>query len=435
MTMTRVAAVQKRTLMVLAVSQIIGGAGIAAGITVGALLAEEVLGSTGLAGLPSALFTGGSAFGAVAVGRMCERWGRRPGLAVGHALASLGSVGVVLSATAELVAPLMFSLLVYGAGTSANLMARYAGADLAPPERRGRAVSAVLLAMTLGAVVGPTLATVTGDLARDWGLPRLTGPFLLASVVYAVAALVLFAGLRPDPLRLAKELADRAPAAPAEASPAASGRTEPRAAGRRVALGTSVLVLNQLVKVAIMTMTPVYMNAHGHGVQATAMVIAVHVGAMFLPSPLTGVLVDRYGQVPTAVASGLTLLVSCLLVALAPADDAFLLGAALVLLALGWNFALVSGTAIVTDAVPLARRASTQGMVDVGISVAGATGALVSGPVVAGAGFPVLAAVGGAVALAIVPLAVLTVRDRPAPAGPRPVPAYSADSAGKSDSS
>lgn len=146
---------QRRILAVLVFSQILSGAGLAAGITVGALLAEELLGSTGLAGVPSALFTAGSALGAVGIGQICRRWGRRPGLALGYGVGALGSLGVVAAAALG-NAPLLFlALLVYGAGTATNLMARYAGADLASPARRGRAVSTVLFATTLGAWSAP----------------------------------------------------------------------------------------------------------------------------------------------------------------------------------------------------------------------------------------------------------------------------------------
>lgn len=96
-----------------------------------------------------------------------------------------------------------------------------------------------------------------------------------------------------------------------------------------------------------------------------------------------------------AVASGLTLLAAGILAATAPGDSVALLAAALALLGLGWNFGLVSGTAMITDAVQLATRAKTQGMVDVSIAMAGATGGLASGLVVSTAGYPVLALTGG----------------------------------------
>lgn len=408
---------QRRILTVLVFSQVLSGAGLAAGITVGALLAEEMLGSTGLAGVPSALFTAGAALGAVAIGRICQRWGRRPGLALGYGVGALGSLGVVTAAALGNVPLLFLALLVYGAGTATNLMARYAGADLASPARRGRAVSTVLFATTLGAVVGPNLVTVTGEVAHGWGIPRLAGPFLLAVVAFGAAAIALACLLRPDPLRLARTLAEDAPAPDAgDGTAETAGRPDRRG----LLTGTAVMVLTQLVMIAIMTMTPVHMSAHGHSTQAAGLVIALHVAGMYLPSPLTGLLVDRVGRQWVAAASALTLLAAGALASLAPPHSVPVLAAALVLLGLGWNFGLVSGTAMVTDALPPDRRASMQGLVDVGIAMSGAVGGMSSGLVVMLGGYPVLALAGGVLALAIVPVLALTSR----PARTAAVPAH-----------
>ena len=164
-----VEAVQRRTLRVLLASQVLAGAGLAAGVTVGALLTEDLLGSTGLSGLSAGLFTLGSAAAAAGVGRLSERSGRRPGLAAGYAVGAVGGAGVVAAAALGSVPLLLLSFLLYGSGTATNLQARYAGADLAPPTRRGRAVSTVLVATTLGAVAGPNLVGPTGRLAAEDG--------------------------------------------------------------------------------------------------------------------------------------------------------------------------------------------------------------------------------------------------------------------------
>ncbi|MEV0597874.1 MFS transporter [Streptomyces sp. NPDC050315] len=441
-------AVQRRTLAVLVTSQIFSGAGLAAGITVGALLAQDMLGSTDLAGLPSALFTAGSALAAIAVGRISQARGRRPGLAAGYLTGAVGSAGVIAAAVADNPVLLFLALFVYGAGTATNLQARYAGADLAAPAHRARAVSTVLVATTLGGVVGPNLAAPTGTLAQYFNIPALAGPFLLSGTAYALAALVLAIWLRPDPLLLAHSLHARQQAAAAAAvtaggtgvgtagnTPVGAGPVSAQKGARRpgLLLGALTMILTQLVMTAVMTMTPVHMHDHGHGTAASGLVIALHVGAMYLPSPLTGWLVDLsharlcspggapIGRVAVAAASGITLLAAGIIAAAAPGDSVALLALALVLLGLGWNFGLVSGTAMITDAVPLATRAKTQGMVDVAIAVAGATGGLASGIVVSGAGYPILAIGGGILALAVLPAIAITASRTPSPVTPSPV--------------
>ncbi|MFE1428324.1 MFS transporter [Streptomyces fungicidicus] len=401
---------QRRILRVLVASQVLSGAGLAAGVTVGALLAQDMLGSTSLAGLPSALFTAGSALAAVAVGRISQARGRRPGLATGYLTGAIGSAGVITAAVVDNPVLLFIALFVYGAGTATNLQARYAGADLAVPGHRARAVSTVLVATTLGGVTGPNLAAPTGAFAETLHIPGLAGPFILSGIAYALASLVLALWLRPDPLLLARALAQTA--RPDAAVPAAGKATDTTEDRGGVVLGALVMVLTQLVMVAVMTMTPVHMHDHGHGTAASGLVIAIHVGAMYLPSPLTGRLVDRHGSLRVAAASGITLLAAGVLAATAPGDSVTLLALALALLGVGWNFGLVSGTAIITDTVPLATRAKTQGMVDVAIAIAGATGGMASGIMVAAAGYPALALTGGVLSLALLPAIAATAHRR-----------------------
>ena len=394
-------ALYRRTLRVLLVSQILAGAGLSAGVVAGALLAEDMVGSTGSAGLPAALFTLGSAAAAMGVGRLSQRSGRRPGLAAGYAVGALGGAGVVAAAAIGSIALLFVSLLLYGSGTATNLQARYAGADLAPVDRRGRAVSTVLVVTTIGAVIGPNLVEPTGVLAEALGIRELAGPFILATAAYALAAVTVLVLLRPDPL-LAARAAAKAPAQPGASVPA---DPEVMATGT-VRLAASAMVLAQLVMVAVMTMTPVHMRDHGHDVGDAGLVISIHIAAMFLPSPLTGQLVDRVGRRPVLAAGGVTLLTAGVLAAVAPPESMGLLAVALGLLGLGWNFGLVGGTALVTDAVPLAQRARTQGTVDLAVALSGAIGGMASGFVVATASFAALSLTGGLLALALLPALV-----------------------------
>lgn len=191
----------------MSISQIFGGAGLAAGITVGALIAQQMLGTDAYAGVPTALFTLGSAGAALFVGRLSQRYGRRIGLATGFVLGGLGAIGVVIAALVNSAILLFASLLIYGAGTATNLQARYAGTDLANEKQRATAVSVTMVMTTFGAVAGPNLVNVMGEFADLIGIPSLSGPFVLAAAAYILAGIVLFIMLRPDPLDIANRIA------------------------------------------------------------------------------------------------------------------------------------------------------------------------------------------------------------------------------------
>lgn len=397
----------KRTLMVVVLSQIFGGAGLAAGLTVGALLAQDLMGTDSGTGIPTALFTLGSAAAALIVGRLSQRFGRRSGLAAGFFAGGIGAIGVIFSAVwANL--PLFFvSLLVYGAGTATNLQARYAGTDLASSAQRATAISTAMVFTTFGAVAGPNLVGVMGEFALSIGIPALAGPFILAAAAYLLAGLVLFVFLRPDPFLVARAIAADQKIDPAVGAEPAG----PSIHKRKLAAGASVMVLTQLVMVAIMTMTPIHMRQHGHDLQDVGLVIGFHIGAMFLPSLVTGVLVDKIGRIPMALASAFTLLLAGLLAAFAPADSMALLILALVLLGIGWNFGLISGTALLVDAAQPSVRAKVQGSVDVLIALSGSLGGGLSGMVVAQSSYAALSISGGMVALLLIPF-VIRAHDR-----------------------
>ena len=415
---------QRHVIRTLVGAQVLSGAGLAAGVSVGALLAQDMFDSDSLAGVPSALFTIGSAAAAVIVGRISDSRGRRDGLSLGYAVGALGAVMIVVAAATGSVILLLPSLLIYGAGTATNLQARYAGSDLASPEHRSRAVSTVLVATTLGAVVGPNAVAPMGRLAASLGVPKLAGPFMLSAVAYGLGAVVLMRWLRPDPLLLARYRANaiHSPHGDPEVNEidgigsAHSGatfdvaplsRTPAERAGLGAAIGGLVMVVAQIVMVSIMTMTPVHMRAHGHGLSASGAVIAAHIAGMYLPSPITGRLVDRFGSRPVSIASGLTLALAGVLAATIPVSSTIGLGLALTVLGIGWNLGLLSGTALVTESVPLSIRARTQGSIDLSIAVAGATGGLGSGVVMSEASFTALGVVGAAIALCTLPVVAI----------------------------
>src|SRR5699024_2797651 len=124
--------------------------------------------------------------------------------------------------------------------------------------------------------------------------------------------------------------------------------------------------------------------------------------------PMPGRVVVRSGPRLMAISGGSLLLPSGLLAAFAPADSLVALVLALILLGIGWNIGLVSGSTLVVQGTQPDTRAATQGSIDVWYQIFGAGAGVVSGILMSAAGFGVLAVVGGILAVIILPTVFLT---------------------------
>jgi MFS family permease len=401
---------QRRALPVLSAAVALGGLGVTVGITVGGLLAREVAGSDAAAGLGQTASVLGAAVIAVPLARVSDRAGRRPGLALGYAIALVGSLVVVAAAALSSLVLLLAGLFLFGAATTSGLQARYAAADLARPEHRGRALSLVVWATTIGSVLGPNLAGPGDELGRSLGLPSLGGAFVLPIAVFAVVVAGVLALLRPDPLLLARRLAtagDPTPPGPRVRTRAALAAVWATPGGR---LGLTAVVVSHAVMVGLMVMTPVHMGAgHQHAeagatLQVIGLVISVHVAGMYLFSPVVGWLADRVGRTATVALGGGLLLLAALVAGTAPPGAAVQLGTGLFLLGLGWSCGLVAGSTMVTEAVPAEVRPPAQGATDLLMGLGAAVAGAVGGPLLGLGGFGLVAVVS---ALLVLPLAVV----------------------------
>ncbi|MET8529748.1 MFS transporter [Micromonospora sp. NPDC005172] len=414
-----VAPIQRRTMRLLFSTQIIGGVGVTIGISVGALLAARIAG-TAVAGVAQSAGVVGAALLAVPVTRIMARHGRRPGLVLAYAVGAVGGVLVVLAAATRSVPLLFLGMLLFGGGTAANLQARYTAVDLAEPARRGRQLSLIVWATTIGAVAAPNFAALADRVTTGWGLPPLAGPFAFSAAAFVLAAVVLLGLLRPDPLLTARRLAASPPAAAAPV-----GVRAPRGAGMRVAwsvvrgqpaarLGIAAVAVGHLVMVAVMAMTPVRLgesHADADVLRLVGIVLSLHIAGMYAFSPAVGWLTDRLGR-RAVILGGVGLLLAACAVAGTAGHHTPRLSVGLVLLGLGWSGTMVAGSTLLSESVSADVRPSVQGFSDMIMGLAGASAAVLSGFVMQVAGYPVLTLLA---AVATVPLVALALR--PVPTG------------------
>lgn len=385
-----IAAVQRRTRTVLMLGQVLAGLGMGATLSIGAILAAEVSGSPAFSGMAATMVTLGAALTAIPLARLARRAGRAPALATGAVVAATGAVIAMTAAGLQSFALLLFGVALIGSGTAVNLQSRFAAVDLATPATRGRDLSLVVWATTVGAVSGPNLIGPGETLGAYLGLPELSGPFLFTVLAQSLAAVLYLVGLRPDPLRVAAEwrkeqervLSDEADRTGVEqVAPEAAVEDRP---GIRLAMIS--IAMSHATMVSVMAMTPVHLTAHGASLVIVGFTISLHIAGMYALSPVFGVLADRFGRRAT-IALGQGMLAASLLMTGIGAESEGWVVAGLILLGLGWSASTVAGSALITDSALPDRRTIVQGRTDLVMSASGAVGGALAGLVLAALGY------------------------------------------------
>ncbi len=375
-------------------AQVCGSTGHSIGMAVGGIMAAAITGNTAWSGVPVGLGALGAALASWPLSRLMARYGRRPGLALGYGLAVVGAVlGMVAVLTASF-GLLLVGMTLFGISNTSNLLARYAAADITPAAHRGRAMGLIVWGSTLGSIIGPNLMGSVVRLGALFGLSPVGSAFLISIAGYGLGALLVQLLLRPDPLTIARRLDDH---------PTAGGRverarplgvilSEPRV---RVAVGT--LMTSQIVMIGTTSTSPVYLHDQGHAVGTIGLAVAVHLGGMYVVSPLSGWLCDRFGRLLTIATGGLVLLLAVAIAGLAPGSASGLVMLGLFVNGVGWNLAFVAGSALLTDALSPNERASTQGFADLVMGLMGALGSAAGGLILGTWGFGMLNALGAGV--------------------------------------
>ncbi|MEU2822224.1 MFS transporter [Streptomyces bacillaris] len=384
----------------LVVSQILGGLGVAIGIALAPMLATEVTGTEALSGLAPTASVAGTALLSLPLAAVMTSRGRRPGLVLAYLIGALGGALVVIGTVVRSFPLLLLGMAAFGAGSSANLQARFAAADLVEPERRGRAISTVVWATTIGSVVGPNIAAPAGRVFRGSPVPETAGPYLWSAVAFLLAGAVVAVLLRPDPLLTARALAPQGRQTRSLRAGVAAVRASPMA---KLALGT--VTVSHTAMVSIMVMTPVHLGGHGAGLQLIGLVISGHIAGMYAFSPVMGWLADRFGRLSViGLAVGLLSGAALLAGTAGPRHGQTALG--LFLLGLGWSAGLIAGSALLTDSVPQDARAAVQGLSDLTMNAAAGIGGATAGVIVAQWGYGPLNAIGAALLLPVAALAL-----------------------------
>jgi len=395
--MTDFSKLARKITWVLFITQSLASAGFIAAAAINPILGAKLASARSLATLPTAVYLLSGALSASAWGFIMDRVGRRNAIAVGLLIGVLGNVLVLAAIQSASFLLVLIGLMLMGITNSAVMLGRFAAAEVNHPDQRGRAISAVILGGVIGTILARVAAVPMGDFAISIGMDELAGAYLTTLVLFAIAALIVFIGLRPDPRDLGREVAKLYPTIipQGEARPISQILRQPAAI-----TAVTAMALGQVVMVAIMVITSLHMEDHHHARSAIYSVISAHTFGMFAPSIISGWLLDKWGRGTMILIGASTLLVACILAPISPA--VIPLGVSLFLLGIGWNFCFVGGSTLLSDQLSPAERSRTQGFNDLLVGLASAIVSLGSGFIFATTNYTIISI--GAGALALIPL-------------------------------
>jgi MFS family permease len=376
---------QRRTIKVLATTQVLSGVGVAGTVATGSLLVASISNSETLAGLAQTSSVLGAAAMAIPLSKLTQRGGRRLGLSIGYFVGFIGAVFAIFGGSQRNLIAMLIGTFLVGAASASGYQARFAAIDLAQDEHRSKQLSYVVWGSTVGAVAGPNLMGPSGALATSLGLPKLVGPYILAVITLALGTLVIRLFLNPDPYLTARGIRD----AKNESQVLLSARRTLKIIRKnpRALFAIASIAIGHVAMVSVMVMTPVHMAHVDVSLNIIGLVISIHILGMYAFSPIIGSLSDRYGRRTIIQVGIVILLLSSLISGMADAHDSFTLGVGLFLLGLGWSCTLIGGSTALSESVSTELRPSSQGASDLLMNLMGAGGGAIAGVIIGTLGY------------------------------------------------
>ena len=345
----------RRTLVMLSASFALGFAAGSMTAGPGSAALVALSGNASFAGLYVALLNLGAAAGAAVGGRAMDRWGRRPVLMSGYVLGGVGYAIAGSGVALDVLALFVAGILVFAAAMGIGGLTRIAAAEIFPPAERGRGIAWVQTSAIAGGVVGPLLLMLTEPLGHAIGRDALGIVWWLAPPLLIAGALTLRRAA--EPMELAKEIEREHPHAPGTALGTGAVRSR-----RLLVAGVIALAGSHAAMAAVMGVAGVAVVHAGHGASVLGTIMMLHFIGMYGLSRIVGHVTDRWGRRPT-ILSGLVLLgLGGAVVALIPNMGGFAAG--ILIVGLGWSFAYIGASVLLTDITVPSRRARILGRAD-----------------------------------------------------------------------
>jgi len=345
-------------------------------------------------GVPIALILIASAIMSYPIAKYKDNHGYKKLLIIAFTLGSLGALSLAFGLINENIPMIVISCLMVGASTGSILLSRFAAAEVASLEHRGRAISIVMTGATLGAIGGPLLISSMSTFSALLDLGN-------SLAIIAIAMLNVIGFFLLNALGITKAGKNKKAQVDNSSIEKQSDLSSSKYRNKYIySIGS--LLGAQAAMVLLMSVTPSEMHSHHHSVDNISAVLALHFLGMYGTSFISGWLADRYGRY-TVISLGSLILTISMIIGYGSADLVAIYSS-LFLLGMGWNFCFISASALLADNLKSSGKGHMQGINDMLMNLTSALSSIGAGLVLSGYGSSTLAIIGAF--FAVIPIAL-----------------------------
>ncbi len=352
-----------KNLSLLILSQVFGFTAANVTVFLSGIIGSQISTIKSLSTFPPSIYVVGIALSTIFAARIMSVIGRR----LGFIFASIGSSLACLLAAFAVYNNnfIIFSLSCFFLGTGMAFIHQYrfAAAESVEKEKAPKAVSMLLLAGIVSAFIGISLANYTKDLISGY---VYVGSYLALACLTIMPAifLIFYKNLKEKSNEVDTNLKVRS--------------YKEFLSDPRFLQAMFSATFGYVVMAFLMTATPISMHfIHNISVDKVGIVIQFHVLGMFLPSLITGNLVNKFGYSKIMYGGVFFYILTIILSLFEPTFLNYFIS--LIFLGIGWNFLYISGTSLLVTTYSPYEKFKAQGFNDLVVFSATAIGSLSAG--------------------------------------------------------
>ena len=349
-----------RNLFILSIGQIFSFTSPVVSVLLSGIIGAGMTNINYLATLPTALMIVGTAVGSLFASKIMKMKGRKFGFSLASIINSFFSLICAYAVLINSFNLFCMGNLAIGLSVAFAQQYRFAATESVETSNIPKAISLILLLGIVASLLGANIVSVT----KDFYITTYVGSYIAMSLLTIIPFFFFLFYQNEDKVDQ-KEIKSQK-------------TIFQLLSNKNIQLSILSAGVGYTTMSTLMTATPISMKMmHGFSLFSTGIVLQLHVIGMFLPSLITGALINKFGHKKMIYAGIIIMLSTIATHFVFETYYGYMIG--LILLGVGWNFLFVSGTSLLVVSYNKEDKFLAQGLNDFVVFSSQSIGALSAG--------------------------------------------------------